>query len=132
MKELTAQPIGIFSFPASNILLPPTEQDHSDALSSLLQGDLDVELPEEWLFLKFAAQGDIEQATRMVAVRDDEISAYNRFVLSPTREAFELLTDRLDGTLKELLGVAAFATGVVDKIPDSFSLEGRLRDRRSE
>ena len=126
MIQIRPQPIGIFPFPASNLLLPSTPCDSNSAVTCLIQGDVTVEMPEEWRFLKFAATGDIAGAIRLVGQRSDFISRYNRFVLAPSVEIYERLLDGLDGDKKELVKVAGFATGMTDQIADSFSLDGEL------
>lgn len=126
MIEVRPQPIGIFPFPASNLLLPPTEKDHAEVLPLLMKGDLTVELPDEWHFLKIAAKGEIDWAIRLLAGSDNDVSKYNRFMLAPSAQAYENLASELSGHLRELLDVAAFATGIIDTIADSFSLEGEL------
>ncbi len=66
MIEIRPQPIGIYPFPAANLLLPPVEVPHEAALPSLLNGDLDIELPEQWTFFAAAAKGDIETAIQLI------------------------------------------------------------------
>lgn len=127
MIELRTQPIGIFPYPASNLLLPPCGEDHSESLRSLLKGDVQVDLPESWRFFTKAANGEIDEARQLLANHDDAISRYNRFVLDPTLLTYEALATELVGDLREMLDVSAFVGGVIDKVADSFSLDGELR-----
>ncbi len=125
MIELRPQPIGIYAPPASNLLLPSVRDGHN-ALHSLLAGDLDIAVPAEWQFFVMAARGDVEKAMALLAGLDSPLAIYNRFVLMPTEAAFRAAQQSLSGELKELLEVAAYASGITDEIADSFSLDGEL------
>ena len=136
--EWQPQPVGIFPFPASHLLLPQVEgKQGSDveckqALESLMEGDLQIPLPESWKFFQLAAEGDVEGARRLVqssaceGTDNARIAAYNQFVLAPDRNRYEPLKTEFQGALAELLDVAAFAVGLMDSVPDTFSLEGEL------
>ncbi len=127
MIQLRPQPLGIFPFPASNLLLPAIEGDWQEALQGLLQGDLDVELPPQWEFMKWAAEEKIEKARAALAATDaSEIKIYNQFVLSPSQEAWQSARQQLSASLRELLDVAAWSCGIADTMADSFALDGEL------
>ncbi len=129
MIELRPQPIGIHPFPAANLLLPTVEDQHEVEWQSLMSGDLDVEMPTEWEFFATAARGEIESAIELIRSRDpaSPISVYNLFVLTPTPATYRGAREILSGELRELLDVAAFATGVADTINSEFELDGELQ-----
>ena len=122
------QPIGIFPFPAANLLLPNVEGAHETALDSLLNGDSSIPLPSEWEFFALAAKGDIDAAVDMIRTGDSSspTSVYNLFVLSPTPDSYQAANTLLDGELRELLEVAAYTAGVIDTLANEFSLDGEL------
>ena len=128
MIELRPQPIGIFPFPAANLLLPPVDVQSEAALKSLLQGDLDGELPADWEFFRAAATGEIEAANELSSSTNETcpVSIFNRFVLNPTPKSHQSVRVMLTGDLRELLDVAAYATGVTDSIASEFSMDGEL------
>jgi len=125
MIELRPQPVGIFPPPAANLLLPMVDDDLG-ALEALSAGDLDVEVPEQWAFFVSAARGEPEKAIELLSSCDAPLATYNRFVLEPGREAFELGCRTLTDDLGVLLGVAAYSSGVADYIETSFPLDGEL------
>ncbi len=128
MIDIRPQPVGVFPFPASNLLLPAVVGDYEEALQSLCKGDLEVELPAEWAFYLAAAKGDVEMAIKQLGSEAgrDSVAIYNAFVLSPTADSYKTVSGQLAGELKELLDVAAFTTGVTDSIASEFSLTGEL------
>lgn len=128
MIKLRPQPIGIFPFPAANLLLPNVDVAHEAELNSLLNGDLSIELPAEWEFFVLAAKGDVEAAANLIQTGDNTspISVYNSFVLSPTPDSYQTAIALLDGELRELLDVAAYTAGVIDTLGDEFSLDDEL------
>ncbi len=124
--------MGIFPFPAANLLLPTVASDHAEALAALMVGDLDTELPPEWEFFRDAARGDSASAIRRLQARTDAsevsslISSFNLFVLKPSLRSYRELCQSLNGELRELLDVAAYVTGVVDSVPIDFSIDGEI------
>ncbi len=144
------QPVGIYAYPASNLLLPRlcnTELIETEEvpriIDQLLRGNLDIEVPDEWRFFVAAARGDVAQALQLIdrALQqrdcDRHVQLVNAFVLRPTRAGYreceELLRADLEddpraGTLLTLLHVAAFAQGVLEKFPTDIEchLDGEL------
>lgn len=129
MIELRPQPIGIYPFPAANLLLPTLDVPHEFALQAMMKGDLDIEIPAEWGFFAAAARGEIETAIRLIQSRDPSspVSIYNLFVLTPTVEACQSASMTLTGQLKELLDIAAYAAGITDTIASEFTMDGELK-----
>lgn len=128
MIELRPQPIGIFPFPAANLLLPNQEVSCEAAIQALLSGDVSVELPLEWTFFALAAKGDVDAAIKSIQSADglSPIHVYNLFVLSPSPDAYQAASEQLTGELRELLDVAAYTAGVIDSLADEFSLDDEL------
>jgi tetratricopeptide (TPR) repeat protein len=127
MIQLRPQPIGIYPFPAANLLLPAVEVPYESAWQALMQGDLDGEVPREWEFFVAAARGEIELAIELVQSLDcAPLATYNAFVLTPTPETYQSAKATLSGELRELLDVAAYAAGITDTIVGEFSLAGEL------
>ena len=124
--ELRPQPIGIFAFPAANLLLPSVEFESSSACQPLLRGNLDIELPEEWRFFAAAANGEVRVAMELLAGDSSPVADYNRFVLNPTRENLSATREVCSGPLREMLDVAAFSAGVSDTLPNSFTVDQEL------
>ena len=106
---LTPQPLGIWSGPAGEVLLPETDGDDATALARVLRGDL-AELPAEWAFFARAVDGDEEAALAAIA-GDDALAAYNRFIFTSEREAFEDVRLRATGDLALLARLAAYRRG---------------------
>ena len=119
------QPVGIFPFPASHLLLPACDEPAADeVLRRLLQGDLATELPGSWRFFAAAARGDVAGALALVA-GDDPIAAYNRFVLAPSAAALAAI-EAGDPVLAALARSAAFAHGLCDDVAAP-ALDGELQ-----
>ncbi len=129
MIQLRPQPIGFFPFPAANLLLPEVGTFEHSTLKSLMAGDLHTEVPPEWRFFIAAATGDTATAIESIRSQADSspIFAYNLFVLEPSQAAYQAATSLTSGDLRELLDVAAYATGFSDAIADEFSLDGELK-----
>jgi tetratricopeptide (TPR) repeat protein len=66
-----------------------------------------------------AASGDVSG--------DSPIDRHNAFVLAPTPEALAAIEAAGDPAFVPLARAAAFAHGLVDDLPDPFSLDGELR-----
>jgi len=128
MIELRPQPIGIFPFPAANLLLPNLAVSHEDEIQSLLNGDSSVELPPEWEFFSLAANGDIDAAVKSIqsVAASSPIYTYNLFVLAPSPDAYQAASNLLTGELRELLDVAAYTVGIIDNLGEEFTLDGEL------
>ncbi|MFM1903874.1 MAG: hypothetical protein RLZZ440_1774, partial [Planctomycetota bacterium] len=121
------QPVGLFPFPASHLLLPHSSDPRTEtAGAALLAGDLDCGLPGEWLFLAAAARGDARAAIRMLPAADP-IAEFNRFVLEPDTDRLAAIEAAADPVLVPLARAAAFAHGLVDDASDAPGLDGELR-----
>lgn len=129
MIDVRPQPVGVFPWPASHLLLPPvTGSEVASALAELGQGGVGGTLPAEWQFFELAALGEVDQANSLLENDPSPIARYNRFVLVPTPEAFQAAAESVerDAPLRELLGVAAYSAGVVDDVAQPESLDGEL------
>lgn len=117
------QPVGIFSFPASHLLLPASDDSLAPAAAQrLLLGDASGDLPETWAFFAAAAAEDLGEAVGLLPV-DDLVSRYNRFVLDPTTDAFAELRGSGEPVIARLAEAAACAHGLVDQIGSSSAAE---------
>lgn len=119
------QPVGIFPFPASHLVLPPCDEPGADeARRRLLRGDLATELPGPWRFFAAAARGDVAAALALLA-GDDPIAAFNRLVLAPSTAALEVI-EAGDPALAALARSVAFAHGLCDDV-EVPALDGELQ-----
>ena len=124
---LRPQPVGLAPFPASHLLVPPTDDPRAAAaLSELVAGDFGCELPDEWRFFAAAARGEVAAAIASLA-GDDPLVAFNRFVLQPSAEQLTAIEAGPNPTLAALARAAAFAHGLVDDARDCPQLDGELR-----
>ena len=121
------QPVGLFAFPASHLLLPLCEDSPADsARGALLRGDLEPHLPAAWQFFLTAARGDGAAAAAQV-IGDDPVATFHRFVLAPSPEGLTQLEATADPILVPLARDAALAHGLVDDVTDASHLDGELR-----
>lgn len=128
MNVWPIQPLGIFDYPASHLLLPHTEDPLAQSACELLmRGQIPEQAPADWGFFLAAAAGDSATAfSRISQQGDDGVLSYNRWVLAPD---VDQLTDLLQTTgdhsapLAALLPLAAYAAGLVDQLPDNTPLE---------
>lgn len=112
---LTPQPLGIWSGPAGELLLPQSGGDDGAALARVLRGELDG-MPAAWAFFAHAVRGDADAA--LAAIEGDEpLAAYNRFVFTSAREAFDDLRLRATGDLASLVRLAAYRRGFIAAPP---------------
>ncbi len=125
MIEVRPQPIGIFPSSAAYLLLPKVDDDRG-VLEGLLEGDLDVPVPEPWQFFVRAARGEIKIAIELLSDADSPLAAYNRFVLEPGSAEFRSLHPRLPVELAALLDVVAYSHGIADRLPRDLPLDGEL------
>lgn len=135
MQIVRPQPVGIFSFPASHLLLPDGEgQNGTAALSALMRGDEQAELPVHWRFFQLAIAGDLVQAKQMIlhelpncSPLQKTIAQLNLFILEPSIAAYErFAAEDHPVCLKQLLHAAAFVHGLVDDLPTEWELDGEL------
>lgn len=99
------QPVGIFPFPRSHLLVPP---GHEATRESLMVGD--------------PAAADVSLIPRA----DMPVDRYNAFVLAPSPEALAAIETGGDAALTALARAAAFAHGLVDALPEPGPLDGEL------
>ena len=90
MIEVRPQPIGIYASSAAYLLLPKVDDDRG-ALKGLLDGDLNVPVPDSWQFFVRAAHGATNSAIALLADSDSPLAAYNRFALEPDSSQFRSL-----------------------------------------
>jgi Fe-S cluster biogenesis protein NfuA/tetratricopeptide (TPR) repeat protein len=112
---LTPQPLGIWSGPAGELLLPEIPAGEGAALARLLRGELG-DLPAAWTFFAHAVRGDADAALAAIE-GDDALAAYNRFVFTSAREAFDDLRLRATGDLASLVRLAAYRRGFIAAPP---------------
>jgi hypothetical protein len=118
---LTPQPLGIWSGPAGELLLPEFSGDERAALARVLRGELD-DLPAAWGFFAHAVRGEADAALAAIA-GVDPLAAYNRFVFTSAREAFDDLRLRATGDLASLVRLAAFRRGFSATVPQANSAD---------
>ena len=117
------QPVGIFPFPASHLLLPASNDSLAPAAAQrLLLGDASGDLPEAWAFFAAAAAEDLAEARKLLT-GEDLVSRYNRFVLAPTADAFAELRGTDEPVIGRLAEAAACAHGLVDQLGSSSAAE---------
>lgn len=125
------QPLGIFPFPAGQLLLPELV-DSAHALADVARADLmtgrvPAAWPTEWAVFEHALEGDRDAA--IAAARRDTtlVGAYNRFVLEGDVEALAAVLASTDTTLVTLATLAAYVQGQGDDLPSPDGLHGELR-----
>ena len=99
------QPVGIFPLPRSHLLVPP---GHDAARAQLMLG-----CAEAWEGLGASAG-------------DGLLDRYNAFVQSPSLDELAAIEAVGDPAITSLVRAAAFAHGLVDRIPEPGPLDGEL------
>ncbi len=112
---LSPQPLGIWSGTAGELLLPQIGDGEGAALARVLRGELEG-LPRAWSFFALAVRDDAEAALAAIE-GDDALAAYNRFVFTSAREAFDDLRLRATGDLASLVRLAAYRRGFIAAPP---------------
>lgn len=125
MIEVRPQPIGIYPSSAAYLLLPQVDDDRG-ALEGLLEGNLDVPVPDTWQFFVQAARGNLNAAVALVSDSDSPLAAYNRLVLEPDSSEFESLRARLPLELAALLDLVAYNQGILDRPGQDLPFDGEL------
>lgn len=113
--RLRPQPVGIFAPPVSFLLLP--DRPDRRALDSLMQGNEQISLQDEWRFYRLALQGRLEEAAQLLATDPTPIGQYNRFVLAPSAESYSTLRAALPRGMEPMLDAVAYASGLTDAAP---------------
>jgi tetratricopeptide (TPR) repeat protein len=123
--QVRPQPVGIYSFPVSFLLLPETEDQ--TALAALMSGDAKAPVADDWQFYTLAIEGCLEEA-RQAIHGNTLIDEWNRFVLQPGNAEYLLLLQKLPENLVPLLQAAAYAVGLAEEVvPEAESLDAELR-----
>ncbi len=125
--QLRPQPVGIFPFPVSFLLLPEPEGEKSrEAFAALLAGDATAAADANWRFYVLALEGRMEEAFH--AVRGDAVLYnWNRFVLAPGPAAYKSLQSSLPQEMLPLLEAAAYTFGLNESLPRPGDLDRELR-----
>jgi hydrogenase maturation protease len=106
------QPVGVFPFPQSHLLAPPSSNESLRAAALL--GD-------------HAAAQAVLPRSAADAAGTSLLDRYNAFVLAPSRESFAAIETAGDDTFTILARTAAFAHGLIDDLPEPGTLDGELR-----
>lgn len=114
---LSPQPLGIFPLPAGYLLLPPVDGVES-VQAALLEGRLPDAFPPALRFYELALAGDTQAALAALDHDDSPESRYNRFVLEGDPAQYTTLAQTLIGDLRQLLDVAAYTMGLVERPPE--------------
>lgn len=125
------QPLGIFPFPAGQLLLPDLV-DSAHALADVARADLmagriPAAWPSEWAVFEHALADNREAAIVAARLDASPLGAYNRFVLEGDAEALGAVLASDDSTLVALATLAAYVQGQVDDLPSLDGLSGELR-----
>lgn len=103
------QPVGIFPFPRSHLLVPP---GHDATRAALMVGD--------------AAAADAAADAATSPQENTLIDRYNLFVQSPSPDSLAEIEAAGDAAIAALARAAAFAHGIVDDLPEPGPLDGEL------
>ncbi len=77
-------------------------------------------------FYRSAQREEWASALEQLGSLEGPIADYNRFVINPTAEDLHALRASLDGDLRRLTDIAAYAFGLADEVPGSEDLDGEL------
>lgn len=121
------QPIGIFPFPAGLLLLPASDSPSAaPAREALMQGAMPDEWPAEWRFFERALLDERDVALRALSALDDDVAAYNRFVIAGDADALQTARHSANTDVRALAELAAFVQGASDHAPTAAGLDGEL------
>lgn len=121
------QPIGIFPFPAGLLLLPASDSPSVErARASLMQGAMPDEWPAEWRFFARALSDERDAALAALTAQDDDVAAYNRFVISGDAGALQSARRSARTEVRAMAELAAFVQGASDGAPSAAGLDGEL------
>lgn len=117
---LSPQPLGIWSGPAGELILPEIGGGgERAALVRVLRGDL-ADIPAAWAFFAHAVRGEADEALAAIE-GDDALAAYNRFIFSSARDSFDDLRLRATGDIASLTRLAAYRRGFIPAPPQGHS-----------
>ena len=125
------QPLGLFPFPAGQLLLPPVPADDAErasvALAALLRGDQPTEWPSAWSPFALALGGHLEAALELTRGDHTPVGAYNAFVLGGDADALARARQSDDATVRTLVELAAYVQGARDTPPSAEAVDAELR-----
>lgn len=124
------QPLGVLRLPAGWLVLPAAALDDPDgaaARDALVSGLLPQAWPPALAFLERAAAGDTDGAAALVDPAAGAEHAYNHYVLTGEPGSLAAARAGADGDLAALVGVAAYALGDADALPDPDAVDGEVR-----
>jgi hypothetical protein len=123
--SIRPQPVGVFPFPASFLLLPEVSPDGAkEGLKSLLRGDSHGLADGPWRFYALALEGKPEEALAAITGAGP-LDSWNRFVLAPDADAYKALQSELPQEMLPLLEAAAYAFGLSEALPLSWQSRWR-------
>ena len=120
------QPFGILPIPAGLLILPDAGNNDARLRLQAMAHDTSLNIPQQWAFYPLAEREDWAGVLSQLASAEDDISAYNRFVIAPTIDELSKLRHSLTGELRLLVEVAAYALGLEDTIAEEESLAATL------
>lgn len=121
--QVRPQPVGIYPFPVSFLLLPETE--NRSGLVELMSGDAKAVVSQDWCFYRLALDGRLEEAAQAI-LGVTPIDEWNRFVLQPSIWRYRSLLTQLPAEMLPLLQAAAFAFGLTEEAPAVTALDSEL------
>jgi tetratricopeptide (TPR) repeat protein len=125
------QPLGLFPFPAGQLLLPPVPLDDSAlaerALGALLRGAEPDEWPAAWSPFALALGGHLAAALELTRGDHSPVGAYNTFVLGGDADALARARDSGNATVRTLIELAAYVQGAREEPPAPDAVDHELR-----
>ena len=110
----------------ANLLLLPENAQNTGFYKNLMAGVSDGECPQELLFYKFAATGDIENASAHFTCDESFEAKFNDFVLNSSPEKYNLLKQEFTGDYARLLDVAAYVLHYISEPPQAEDSDGEI------
>ncbi|WP_200954697.1 MULTISPECIES: hypothetical protein [unclassified Nocardioides] len=119
------QPLGLFPLPAGYLLIPAsTDPAVDETRAQLASGNLPQEWPAALAAHQLAHAGDLDGA--YAAFGDDEVGAFNRYVIDPTGVDRDALRASLPQDLAPLVDVIAYACGLSNVPPEEGETTGEV------
>lgn len=123
--SLRPQPLGVFPGMAGFFLLPWVP-DGEGKIKKLLFGRLPDEWPRDWQFFEAAISGkNVEEVTALLP--EGVEGAFNRFILTGTREAYQEAKALAEGEISLLLEAAACRMGLAAEPPSAADTKGEVK-----